>query len=435
MLPCLGPVDVYSATESYVPRQDQCFLRSPSHHSGHGKSPTERMRPVASPRGIDVDPSFSISPRNRRQSFTPSSSGPVAARVTRASFGGVPAVPPSLRNMANLSAGAQQLLACRNPIIFHVAEVVGFGAHCQHISFHNAIVVLLDPVQSTRIGDYELQIFAVTENMTETADAPAVRLSISPSSRIAVPHPSVIEVAVHGGQDGPNSYTLQFETATEAGAFVRDFQVRCRVMKLSLRTARQHQVEEARWQGRRPGHRQSLSLQLCSFVFWPFVALLVLLGAYALLLAKFHPTQESLEVMTTALTDAQAVASYIGLTAAKAGMHVGTAACKAIAGDNGSLLVSELEQCLALPGDVARLSCAESLVKLAHDTDHRGRSSFNNIPSMFHDFGNIVEPLSTTGNVPSDGELVHMRGVENTTPTANSDLGVAASASWESVDF
>merc|ERR1719331_2444379 len=161
----------------------------------------------------------------------------------------------SARNLENLSVGAQHFLAGRNPIVFNVAHVFGRGAHGEHISLHRAIVVLLDPVQCNRIGEYEMQVFAAPEKetlqafdisfagATDMPDAPVIRFSISPSSCIAVPYPSVAEIAAHGVK-GPSSYTLQFHTAAEADAFARDFQVRSRVMKLSLRTARQSHVGE-----------------------------------------------------------------------------------------------------------------------------------------------------------------------------------------------
>jgi len=332
----------------------------------------------------------------------------------------------------NLSAGAQRFLGGRMPILFHVAEITGIGAHCEPLSFRRAILVLLDPVQSSRVGQYELHVFAATDGALETADAPAVQLPIGPSSRIAVPHPALVEVASHGLKDGPNCFSIQFHTAMEADNFARDFHVRSRVMRLSLRTAQNGQG------GGWVAPRRSPSSHLWSILWKPVVTCLVLLGGYCLLLSKVDPTQQPVDVVTTALSDVQSVAMYVGFTVAEASVRVGTAACESITQHSGGSepeLLPELERCLALPENAARISCAEGLVHLRHGSNQHSLEGFGATDGMFEDLADTDVSLNM-GSSRSSGIKGELRsGVENTTPMVGLDADTTSGASWDSYDF
>merc|ERR1719181_560948 len=118
-----------------------------------------------------------------------------------------------MQTMVHLSAGAEWLLTGRRPILFNVADVGGIGAHGERVVFGRSIVALIDPLEVDRVGSYELQVFAAEDRSAETADSPAVQLSISPWSRTSSVAPCVVAVAAHGVKDAPSSYTFQFHSA------------------------------------------------------------------------------------------------------------------------------------------------------------------------------------------------------------------------------
>lgn len=396
----------------FVPRSSSEMQQRQSFGSG--------SRPSGSPRGVDVDfPTSGLSPTSRHST----------GRLS--SFGGSPAlqaVQPSLNAfMMPADTGA---FPGRRPILFNVADVFGTGARGERVALGHSSLVMLDPVESDRIGDYEIQIFASRDNAAHTADAPAAQLSISPWSRIASPAPGVVQIAAHGAKDGPHSYTIRFDTEVDAEAFMRDFQVRCRVMKLSLRTARQNTGGRGRRQSDSPrsGGCSLFCYQLKCFAFCTVVGIIGVFAAHSCIIAKANPMQEPLEIVAVALGDMQTAASYVQDKAFEVGEHVGTlgaAACRSI-GERcgGSVSTSQLEQCLALTDSVAKIECVETLA--AYEP-----TMSDSWQSMFGDIGYASVPFSSNSGLPSDVKVDGGGiGVENT--ISDEGLAEAVSAtSWE----
>lgn len=381
------------------------FDRSPSHRS---RTPVHRT--ASSPKAVDMNFSFSggsspqglASPRDSHPAL-----GIQQRRSTaRSSFGGspsgqsVPPVPSSFnafmmpasrpevrllqpclpqqqglpasihhgsiadtetpaRFGVSLSSGAQFLLNGCKPIVFNVASVVGGGAQGERIILDESVLALVDPVQSDRIGNYELLIFTAAEGLAESADNPSVQISITPWSRVTSHAPGVVDIAAHGVKKGPHSYTFQFHAPADAESFVRDFEVRCRVMKLSLRTARQKPHGWAPvvclW--------QSLKRVLC----WVIVIGLVAFAADAYLLSVINPGQEPMEIMADAWADTHSMAAYLGNKAVESGTHAGAVTCRsfaALCSQTPAVPLADLEKCLSNPASDIKLECIEKLTNV-----------------------------------------------------------------------
>lgn len=297
-------------------------------------------------------------------------------------------------HMLKLSSGVQRSFGGRLPVAFTVGDARGVGENGEHVPIGRCVLLLVDPVQSDCVGDYEMHIFAAEGNATETSDYPVVKVSISPWSRAVRSAPVVVEIAMHGAKEGPHSYSLKFHSAADADAFERDFQVRCKVMKLSLRNARQQRG------GRSMSSRSgscSLCYQLKCLVFYAMAICIGFFAVHALVLAKADVTQQPVEFVAAAFSDAQAAAFYIGRTAIDAGTYVGATACSSICADKpaGGLPMAQLELCLALPGTTARIECAQALVTSAPGAavpDARPNGIFD---SLWKTGGSGVENIMT----------------------------------------
>jgi len=331
----------------------------------------------------------------------------------------------------NLPAGVQRLFTDRRPILFNIMDVFGVGARGERVALGPCTLAMIDPSQSDRVGNYEMQIFALAANAGETGDVPAVQVSISPFSRIVSPAPAVVEVAAHGVKESAHSYTLRFHAAAGAEAFMRDFQVRSRVMRLSLRTAQQNNGALVGKQGSGRG----LCYHLKCFALCATVIGLGLFAMHVSLLAKANPSQEPQDLMVVALGDVQTAALYIGERALEAGAQAGAAACKSMTDQCGAVPISQLEQCLTLSESSAKIECTETLVTAAPGTHHQDASYFYSWPSMFDDVGRVDVPLGTdsvpTSDITVDG---FGSGVENTVAIVNLEAAMNASP-WENTDL
>lgn len=285
------------------------------------------------------------------------------------------------RHVLNLSSRVKRSFGGRLPVAFTVGDARGVGGNGEHVTIGRCVLLLVDPVQSDCVGDYEMHIFAAEGNATETADFPVVKVSISPWSRAVRSASVVVEIAMHGAKEGPHTYTLQFHSAIDAEAFDRDFQVRCKVMKLSLRNARQ---QRGGWSIRPHSCGRGLCYQLKCLVFYAMAILIGFFAVHAFVLSKADVTQEPVEFVAAAFSDAKAAAFYIGQTAVEVGTYVGATACSSVcAGQRaGSLSMAQLERCLALTGTTARVECAQDLVPSAPGAaapDPRPNGIFENL--------------------------------------------------------
>lgn len=108
----------------------------------------------------------------------------------------------------------------------------------------SACLVLVDHRQAGKVGGYSLLAFL--EDSDCGKEEPTLRLDIGPSTRLAAERDEA------GGEEedeadrrpayrltnGPSSWLLSFRGPVEARAFLRDFRVRSRVMKLALQVSR-----------------------------------------------------------------------------------------------------------------------------------------------------------------------------------------------------
>lgn len=267
------------------------------------------------------------------------------------------------RGSVSFSAGAQQFIAGRTPLVYQINGAIGVGARGQHVSSCRGVVAIMDPQQTDRIGDYEVQIFPALENGTETADSPLVQVSISPWSHAAEGAGAAVQIAAHGVREAPHFYTLQFNSGVDARAFLRDFHVRCRVMQLSHRLSRLEHGPRRR-SGRGPR--------------WLFCRLVATLAFIFVILATRRAVSapaEPCELALAALTDAGVAAAWLGERVAE----VGAAVCSSIDAGRKAVPISQLEGCFALTDLGAKLDCAETLARTRPGLDHERLVGFDEL--------------------------------------------------------
>jgi hypothetical protein len=227
----------------------------------------------------------------------------------------------------------------------------GVGAHCEQVAYGPGALVILDPQECRRVGEYEILFFpGDASHHIDPAGTSAVRMPITPWSRITMKPPSHLQIAAHGVKDGPHAYTVQFHTDTITQDFLRDFEVRRRVMELSRRAA--HVGSE---------NRQALVACPSRFLLYLVVPIVGVLVSYAVYLSREDPFQQPLDVVSMALDDAWSVTSSIGNRAMETTLSAGISLCGSLVQGRDGIPISHVQQCLALPDNPSKVECFEAL--------------------------------------------------------------------------
>mmetsp|Transcript_55895 Transcript_55895/g.154797 ORF Transcript_55895/g.154797 Transcript_55895/m.154797 type:complete len:433 (-) Transcript_55895:30-1328(-) len=268
------------------------------------------------------------------------------------------------------------------PLVYCNVELYGpdpNGECGSEVLLERGAVVLIDPQDAGRIGNYEL-LFC-EENSAEVC----LRLPIGPRTKLTRQQEdahggsnSRLSVASRrltmGGADcagpactatvfgitlpGAPGWSLAFDSEKDAAGFERDFLVRYRLQVLSLKTSR-----GCRTVGELQGELMELrKWGFLSGLRWLTMQVLVLsvlaLVLYSALLYSNDPDRALADVMMLALQDASTTVATFGEKVAEAG----TVVCGFI---SRAVPLAAIERCTALPDAVEARSCIMSLVHAA----------------------------------------------------------------------
>lgn len=213
---------------------------------------------------------------------------------------------------------------------------------------------LLDPLESQRVGEYEVLFFASVDGALE--EQPIVRAKIGPRSRLVRRSPVVCDFLPHGLHQDPSVRSFTFDGEAELEDFERDFLVRQRVMQLSLKTARTPQAA-----------CNSLNEPLSScpaprrgfFRRWLFRASILLAmvvsGNVMILMCSDPPTPPE-EAAQVAFSNAMRVT----LTAGRFIASAGALACQLAMGGGEVVSAPEVRHCATLSEEQELRSCLEA---------------------------------------------------------------------------
>jgi len=265
------------------------------------------------------------------------------------------------------------------PLIYGAAELYGpdpQGDQGSEVLLGRGAVVLLDPQESARVGNYELIFY------DEGYPAPMVRWAIGPRLRL-----DPVRDAMAGQLDGrasiaprrlssdrggrmhagavPTSFNLvvpgnpptglTFDTEADSAGFMRDLSVRQRLVAVSLKTSRGWRTVEELQDELSDMRRRGFIATIQRLVYQAVLLVAISWFIYACALYSHDLEQPPLDVAMTALGDASAAVSAFGAWVA----DIGSATC--------SLLVRavpavDVQRCVALPEAAEARACAAALV-------------------------------------------------------------------------
>lgn len=248
------------------------------------------------------------------------------------------------------------------PVVFAGVELYGPEPGCQNddsceVLLARGAIVLLDPQTDGHVGAYQLLFYD-----EEDAD-PVLRLQIGPrmsfspqdsyvpgsrlsvSRRLSMTPGMATSVLMDFSISGEPTHAIAFDAEAEAGAFLRDFRVRQKLVSVSFKTSR-----GLRAMGALRGEIMDLhsrgfvrTLWRWTRTFLCFLALVLFM--HAVLLKVKNPQHAILDLTMVAISDTITAASVVWNTASGAVSDV----CTVVA---GCVPASSVQRCAALPSGV-----------------------------------------------------------------------------------
>mmetsp|Transcript_56605 Transcript_56605/g.168424 ORF Transcript_56605/g.168424 Transcript_56605/m.168424 type:complete len:302 (-) Transcript_56605:153-1058(-) len=265
------------------------------------------------------------------------------------------------------------------PIVVGNVELYGPDPHGDagsEVLLGRGAMVLVDPPEAGRVGNYEL-LFC-----EETSAEPCLRLPIGPrtrltrqvddeqgsrSSRLSAARrltlggasdcgrPSCVQTVFSISFPGAPGWAVAFDSETDAAGFERDFAVRQRLVALSLKTSRGWrtvgELQDELMELRRYGILATLRWALSQALTLAVIALII----YVAILYSNDPERPLQDVAATALQDASSTVFAFGERAAEAGVAVCGLVSRAVPS-------AAVERCIALPDAVEARSCVAALL-------------------------------------------------------------------------
>jgi len=228
------------------------------------------------------------------------------------------------------------------PLVFGGADLYGpdpYGSDGGEVLLGRGAVVLLDPPEERRVGNYELLFF--DEGNLE----PMMRLPIGPRMRLVEQHddciPDRLTLAKRASMGRPClaaafdlevcgelARALTFDIDEDAAGFRRDFAVRQRLVSLSLKTWQGSQALDMLKEECYALHASGVFATLRRWLFKAIflLAVAVLLNTLLLCSASGSRRRAPMDALTESLSEAQHWLVY----GAETVLDVGTSACQVV---------------------------------------------------------------------------------------------------------
>lgn len=251
------------------------------------------------------------------------------------------------------------------PLNFRGVELYGpdpNGDAGSEVIIVRGVLVLLDPQESGRVGQYELLIYEESNFELAMRCPIGPRMQITPDAEIPESHRrqsrrlsmraacTVFNFSVNGEA----GWSLAFDESLEAAAFLRDFRVRHKLMALSCKTSSSLETvsflrgELSEWQ------RWGVAATLRTWLFQAFVLVLLAVLLHASSLHYLDPERPFIEAAMGALRDASSTATALfGLF-----QYIGESACQTI---SRGIPARAVETCASLPSCGEVRACVNEL--------------------------------------------------------------------------
>lgn len=207
----------------------------------------------------------------------------------------------------NFEATIHLKLTDRCPLVFGGCELHGpEPSSGTEVLIDRGALVLLDPIEDSarRVGSYDLCFYGQDSGVREPKEQFAIHpKTVLKQREVSDNGPAaVFEIQGLGGTGGNDVYTIAFDDKAVAASFWRDFQVRFRVMRLSLQTLKGQQEAQDVKDQIEVLKQQSLEGRFKRFL-WSMIIILVALVLCRIVVLIFRGQKHN--VMAILMVDAQ----------------------------------------------------------------------------------------------------------------------------------